>query len=153
MHVRCSKFFLILLVFYCQNAPASTANPTSGEGIVFTSETLYHPAGPATRNEWRTSKDGRIVQLEIKNAKSGQILVESTRIIYQQKMGWRIEDIAENIKLKINPELINSQKPIKLNINNQMWEITLSNENTPIAIKGIATEAEPRVDIFMTLIK
>jgi hypothetical protein len=141
------------LVFYCQNAPASTANPTSGEGIVFTSETLYHPAGPATRNEWRTSKDGRIVQLEIKNAKSGQILVESTRIIYQQKMGWRIEDIAENIKLKINPELINSQKPIKLNINNQMWEITLSNENTPIAIKGIATEAEPRVDIFMTLIK
>jgi hypothetical protein len=124
----------------------------STENIIFSSETLYHPAGPAIRNEWRSSIEGRVIQLEIKNAKSSQMLIEKLKLVYQNKVGWRIEDINENVKLKINPKSINSQKPINLSVNNQIWEINLKNEVIPIPIQGIATESEPRVDIFMKLI-
>ena len=58
----------------------------STENVIFSSETLYHPAGPATRNEWRSGSDGRIIQLEIKNAKSSQMLVENLKLIYQNKL-------------------------------------------------------------------
>ena len=80
------------------------------------------------------------------------MLVEKLKLVYQNKVGWRIEDIDGNVKLKINPKSINSQKPIKLSINNQIWAIALTNEEIPIPIQGIATETEPRVDIFMKLI-
>ena len=126
---------------------------SSTEPVIFSSETLYHPAGPTTRNEWRSSNDGRIIQLEIKNAKSSQMLVEKLKLVYQNKVGWRIEDIDGNVKLKVNPKSINSQKPIKLTINNQIWAITLTNEEIPMPIQGIATETEPRVDILMSLVK
>jgi hypothetical protein len=132
---------------------ASELKLNSTENIIFSSETINHISGAVTRNEWRSRDDGKLIQLEIKNAKSGQILVEKTKIIYQQKVGWRIEDINGNLKLKINPKSINSENPIKLSINNQMWAITLSNEQLPIAIKGIATETEPRIDVFMKLMK
>jgi hypothetical protein len=147
-----SNFLFCLFIFYSLNSSALELK-SSTEPVIFSSETLYHPAGPTTRNEWRSIKDGGVIQLEIKNAKSGQILIEKTKIIYQQKMGWRIEDINENVKLKINPKSINSQKPIKLSINNQIWAITLTNEKIPIPVQGIATETEPRVDIFMSLVK
>ena len=80
------------------------------------------------------------------------MLVEKLKLVYQNIVGWRIEDINGNVKLKINPKSINSQKPITLSINNHIWAITLTNEEIPIPIQGIATETEPRVDIFMKLI-
>ena len=81
------------------------------------------------------------------------MLVEKLKLVYQNKVGWRIEDINGAVKLNINPNSINSQKSIKLSINNQTWAITLTNEEIPISIQGIATESEPRVDIFMKLMK
>ena len=125
----------------------------SSEYTIFSSETLHHPAGPAIRNEWRSSSDGRIIQLEIKNAKSSQILVEKLKLVYQNKVGWRIEDINGNVKLKINPTLINSEKLLDIKINNNIWVITLKNEVMPIVRHGIATETEPTVDIFMKLMR
>jgi hypothetical protein len=125
----------------------------STENIIVSSETIYHPAGPATRNEWRSSIDGRIIQLEVKNAKSSQMLVEKLKLVYQPKVGWRIEDINGNVKLKINPALINGEKPLDIKINNNIWQITIKNEVMPIVRYGIATEAEPTVDIFMKLMK
>jgi hypothetical protein len=125
----------------------------STENIIVSSETLYHPAGPATRNEWRSSSDERIIQLEIKNAKSGQMLVENLKLVYQNKVGWRIEDINGNVKLKINPALTHGGKPLDIKINNNIWQVTLKNEAMPIVRYGIATEAEPTVDIFMKLMK
>jgi hypothetical protein len=71
--------------------------------------------------------------------------VRQTTIVYA---GLRLV----NVKLKINPKSINSQKPINLSVNNQIWEINLKNEVIPIPIQGIATESEPRVDIFMKLL-
>jgi hypothetical protein len=152
VHAKLANYLFILLFFYSLNVSALESRIISNENVIFSSETLNHLSGAVTRNEWRSSKDGGVIQLEIKNAKSGQILIEKTKIIYQQKMGWRIEDINENVKLKINPKSINSQKPIKLSIKNQIWAITLTNEKIPIPIEGIATETEPRVDIFMKLI-
>ncbi len=146
-----SNFFFCLFIFYSLNSSALELK-NSPEHVIFSSVTLHHPAGPATRNEWRSSNNGRIIQLEIKNAKSSQMLVEKLKLVYQNKVGWRIEDIDGNVKLKINPKSINSQKPIKLSINNQIWAIALTNEEIPIPIQGIATESEPRVDIFMKLI-
>lgn len=142
---------LTLFFLYSLNSPALELRNLT-ENVIFSSEILYYPAGPAIRNEWRSSSDGRIIRLEIKNAKSSQMLVENLKLIYQNKVGWRIEDINGNVMLKINPTLINSKKPLNLKINNQTWTITLSNEEMPIAIQGIATETEPRVDIFIKLV-
>ena len=147
-----SSIFLFL-IFYSLNSSALESRLNSNENIIFSSETLYHPAGPATRNEWHLRSDGRIIQLEIKKAKSGQFLLEKLKLVHQNKVGWRIEDINGNVKLKINPTSINSQKPLDLSINNQLWAITISKEEILLAIKGIATEAEPTVDIFMKLIR
>ena len=144
-------FLLTLFLLHPLNSSALELR-NSTENVIFSSEMLYHPAGPSIRNEWRSSSEGTIIQLEIKNAKSSQILVENLKLVYQNKVGWRIEDINGKVQLTINPKLINSENPIKLNINNQIWAITLSNEQLPMAIKGIATESEPRVDIFMKLI-
>lgn len=144
-------FLLTLFLLHPLNSSALELR-NSTENVIFSSEMLYHPAGPSIRNEWRSSSEGTIIQLEIKNAKSSQILVEKLKLVYQNKVGWRIEDIDGNVKLKINPKSINSQKPIKLSINNQIWAIALTNEEIPIPIQGIATESEPRVDIFMKLI-
>ena len=124
----------------------------STENVIFSSETLHHPAGPAIRNEWHSSGDGRIIQLEIKNAKSSQILVEKLKLIYQNYVGWRIEDLNGDTKLKIDFKAINGDKPLFLKINNQPWAITLSNEKIPVPILGMATETEPMVDIFLKLI-
>ena len=152
MLAKPSSFLLFpFFIFYTLNSSALELR-NSIESVIFSSETLYHPAGPAIRNEWRSSSDGRIIQLEIKNAKSSQMLVEKLKLVYQNIVGWRIEDINGNVKLKINPKSINSQKPITLSINNHIWAITLTNEEIPIPIQGIATETEPRVDIFMKLI-
>ena len=151
MLAKPSNFLFCLFIFYSLNSSALELK-NSTEPVVFSSETLYHPAGPAIRNEWRSSNDGRIIQLEIKNAKSSQMLVEMLKLVYQNRVGWRIEDINGKVQLIINPKLINSENPIKLNINNQIWSITLSNEQLPMAIKGIATETESRVDIFIKLI-
>lgn len=151
MPAKPSNFLLFLFIFYSLNSSALELR-NSTENIIFSSESLYHPSGVATRNEWRSSSDGRIIQLEIKNAKSSQMLVEKLKLIYQNNVGWRIEDIDGNVKLKINPKSINSQKPINLSVNNQIWEINLKNEVIPIPIQGIATESEPRVDIFMKLL-
>ena len=137
----------LFLFLYSLNSSALESRSNLNENVLFSSETLYHPAGPATRNEWRSSSDGRIIQLEIKKAKSGQFLLEKLKLVYQNKVGWRIEDINGNVKLKINPTSINSKKSLNLKINNQIWAITLSNEEIPISIQGIATETEPRVDI------
>ncbi len=152
MHAKLANYLFILLFFYSLNVSALESRIISNENVIFSSETFNHLSGAVTRNEWRSSNDGRIIQLEIKNAKSSQMLVEMLKLVYQNRVGWRIEDINGKVQLIINPKLINSENPIKLNINNQIWAITLSNEQLPIAIKGIATETESRVDIFMKLI-
>ena len=152
MHAKLANYLFILLFFYSLNVSALESRIISNENVIFSSETFNHLSGAVTRNEWRSSNDGRIIQLEIKNAKSSQILVENLKLVYQNKVGWRIEDINGKVQLTINPKLINSENPIKLNINNQIWAITLSNEQLPMAIKGIATETDSRVDIFMKLI-
>ena len=90
----------------------------STENVIFSSETLHHPAGPAIINEWHSSGDGRIIQLEIKNAKSSQMLVERLKLIYQNNVGWRIEDLNGDTKLKIDFKAINGDKPLFLKINN-----------------------------------
>jgi hypothetical protein len=152
VHAKLANYLFILLFFYSLNVSALESRIISNENVIFSSETFNHLSGAVTRNEWRSSNDGRIIQLEIKNAKSSQMLVEMLKLVYQNRVGWRIEDINGKVQLIINPKLINSENPIKLNINNQIWAITLSNEQLPIAIKGIATETESRVDIFMKLI-
>lgn len=148
---KSATFLLTLFLLHPLNSSALELR-NSTENVIFSSETLYHPAGPATRNEWRSNSDGRIIQLEIKNAKSSQMLVEKLKLVYQNKVGWRIEDINGNVKLKINLSLINNEKPLDLKINNKIWVITLKNEVLPIIRYGIATEAEPSVDIFMKLL-
>lgn|GEM_PF-4071189 len=153
MHAKSVNHLFILFFFLSLNAGALESRLISNENVIFSSETFNHLSGAVTRNEWRSGSDGKIIQLEIKNAKSSQMLVENLKLVYQNKVGWRIEDIHENVKLKINSKSINSQKSIKLSINNQTWAITLTNEEIPRPIQGIATEAEPRVDIFMSLIK
>jgi hypothetical protein len=142
---------LTLFFLYSLNSSALELR-NSTENVIFSSEILYHPAGPAIRNEWRSSGDGRVIQLEIKNAKSSQMLVENLKLVYQNKVGWRIEDINGNVKLKINPTLVNSEKPLDIKIKNNIWVITLKNEAMHIIQHGIATETEPRIDIFMKLI-
>lgn len=148
---KSATFLLTLFLLHPLNSSALELRNLT-ENVIFSSETLYHPAGPATRNEWRSGGDGRIIQLEIKNAKSSQMLVEKLKLVYQNKVGWRIEDINGNVKLKINLTLIDNEKPLDLKINNKIWVITLKNEVLPIIRHGIATEAEPSVDIFMKLL-
>lgn len=145
-----SRFFLLLLLYPLVSSALEPRNSTEN---IFSSEILYYPSGPVTRNEWRSNVDGKIIQLEIKNAKSGQILVEKLKLIYQNKAGWRIENLDGSVKLKINPKSINSGKPINLKINTQVWAVTLSNEEIPKVIPGISTETEPRVDIFLKLLQ
>lgn len=145
-----SFLFLLLLLYPLDSLALESRIPTEN---IFSSEIIYYPSGPATRNEWRSSSDGKIIQLEIKKAKSGQILIEKLKLKYQNKVGWRIENLDGSFKLKINPKSINSGKPINLKINTQVWAITLSNEEMSKVIPGIAAEAELRIDIFMKLIK
>ena len=137
----------LFFIFYSLNSSTTESRLNLNENVIFSTETLYHPAGPTTRNEWRSSSDGGIIQLEIKKARSGQMLLRKLKLVYQHKVGWRIEDIDGNVKLKINPTSINSKKSLNLKINNQIWAITLSNEEIPISIQGIAAETEPIVDI------
>ena len=144
--------FFLIYIFYSLNPSALESRLIASDNVIFSSETLHHISGAATRNEWRSSSDGRIIQVEIKKAKSGQILLEKLKLVYQNKVGWRIEDINGNVKLKINSTSINSENPLNLKINDQMWAITLSNEEIPKAIQGLATETEPRVDIFIKLV-
>ena len=143
---------LFFFVFYSLNSWALEPRSIASDNIIFNSEILYHPAGPSIKSEWRSNNDGGIIQVEIKKAKSGQILLEKLKLVYQNKVGWRIEDINGNVKLKINSTSINSENPLNLKINDQMWAITLSNEEIPKAIQGLATETEPRVDIFIKLV-
>ncbi len=144
--------FLPLLFFLYPLTSSALESRNSTEKI-FSSEILYYPSGPATRNEWRSIGDGKIIQLEIKKARSGEILIEKLKLVYQNKVGWRIEDLNGDTKLKIDSKGIDGDKPLSLKINNQLWTITLSNEEMPKVIPGIATETEPRIDIFMKLIK
>jgi hypothetical protein len=137
----------LFFIFYSLNPSATESRLNLNENVIFSSEILYHPAGPTTRNEWRSSSDGGIIQLEIKKARSGQMLLKKLKLVYQNKVGWRIEDINGGVKLKISSTSINSKKSLNLKINNQIWAITLSNEEIPISIQGIATETEPTVDI------
>ena len=80
------------------------------------------------------------------------MLVEKLKLLYQNNVGWRIEDLNGDIKLKIDFKAVNGDKPLFLKINNQLWAITLSNEKIPVPILGVATETEQRVDIFLKLI-
>ena len=162
----CRLFVLVLGIQACHSQPAQTVAPIQvGEVTAFKTERIDQSiAGQTRRFEYRSSANNELIQLEIERLFSSRPFLGQSYIRYTQDGRWIIgnpSDIADIIPFKSSsnsPNLVCKLPSVWLNQN--ILEADFSNQNTkwriyitriyelPKHLPGIATEAEPAVNIL-----
>ena len=108
-----------------------------------------HPSGPTIRHEWKHSTNATPIRIEIEGARSGALLIGQVRLQHQPDGVWAMVtttpagEITQTIAL-------GTQHPTRVKASGYRWKVEVLKETTVTPQPGIATEAEPSLDLRIT---
>jgi hypothetical protein len=108
---------------------------------------IVHPAGPITRREWLLNTESILYRLEVDGAKSGQIAVNKTKLIYNAVNGWGLTDFDGNLILKIGKFDLDKKANLKIEFIDEKWSLHIRRQYIPVILPGIAVESEESLDV------
>jgi hypothetical protein len=108
-----------------------------------------HPAGPTIRKEWRHTAAASPYRIEFEGARSGQLLWEQTRLQRLPDGQWVVA-FNRPASPPRAPVPLDARHPTRLKVGNARWTIEILKESPIAPQAGIATEAEPSIDLRLT---
>lgn len=139
-----------LLLLSGANVLADASSPPQWERSPIETVTRdMHPAGPTIRHEWRPSANATPIRIEIEGARSGALLVGQIRLQHQVHGPWAMAvttpagEITQTIALS-------TRDPTHVKASGYRWKVEVLKETTVTPQPGIATEAEPSLDLRIT---
>lgn len=124
-------------------AGAGAATAASVAGIETVTRTL-HPAGPSVRHEWRLTATGPVQRIKLERARSGEWVLGQTRLMRDPNGVWAIVQ-ADGQRRPLDT----SGVPQTFNDSGKNWRVRVSAEEVPVHRPGIATEAEPSLNLSL----
>jgi hypothetical protein len=121
---------------------AASASPAGFETVTRT----LHPAGPSVRHEWRFTANGPVQRIQLERARAGQIVLGQARLVRNPYGNWAIVQGDGQVR-----PLSTSGAPQTFSDSGNLWEVRVSAEEIPVQRPGIATEAEPALNLTLEL--
>jgi hypothetical protein len=146
------KRILVKIILLCSFANLAWPQPAKSLFIQNAADkitiTTLHPAGPATRSEWKSKKDG-LYKLEVDRLRSGQSVLATIRLIHQSRIGWGLMDDQQRTILRITAADIITKRQLHFKVGKQTWTLIVNGEEVPVVTPGIATETEYALNLTL----
>jgi len=140
-------FFVFIIVQHSIVSSRACNFPTQPRKIDLNTKTIIHPASPITQREWILNGESILYRLEVDSAKSGQITVNKTKLIYNAVNGWSLVDFDGNLILKLGKVDLDKGANLKIDFKNEKWSLQIRKQYIPVILQGIATESEHSLDV------
>ena len=106
-----------------------------------------HPAGATIVHEYRRAPQDQPYRLRFEHALSGRVLVKGVRLVYTPQGQWMVQPSHGKPVVVLDVAAAVYGHKYRFVQGGQKWCVWVTHHDVPVVQPGIATEAEPSVDV------
>lgn len=150
VHVNIKPIIFCFLGLFIPSVFAQHNGSQNAEGIYLVESTILSPSGPILKKVWMGINTAQPIRIEYFRIPSGRPIVGRVRILLQPNGCWVVESSnGDAVPLLCLKDRV-GRKVVFVTDGGQRWEITaVSVHEVPSEQPGIATEAEPSIDLVI----
>jgi len=109
----------------------------------------FHPAGPTTIREWRVNSVEQPYRIAFERIRSGHLLVGKARLQRQYNGTWFVVLSSGTRVRLLGSKETKTKTLVTFAEDKRIWKVRVTNQELPVDRPGIATEAEPSLDMII----